>query len=128
MNKQRGYSLMELAIVLVVIGLLLGGITAGFSHYRDRAEYIGAGRNHELADLIDELKAVHELPAQGGDGPGTPEEGGGDGPASEGESGGGDGAGTPEPEAGDGGSGPFWKRWLDWWRNTGRHDNRRSTR
>ena len=111
MNTQRGYSLLELAIVLVVLSLLMGGITAGFTHYMDRAEFIGAGRNHDLDELVAELKAVPDHAQGAGDGPGDPAD-----------------VSTPEPDENASDPTPYWKRWLTWWRNTGRHDNRRSGR
>ena len=69
-NKQRGFTLVEIAIVLVIIGLLLGGILKG-------QELITAARVRNLADqarafrppitgLLDRYRAVpgDMLPAQ----------------------------------------------------------------
>lgn len=120
MNTQRGYSLLELAIVLVVISLLIGAFTAGFAHYRDRAEFIGAGRNSDLDDLVAELKAVPEhaqvpeAPADPATPPAPLPE-----PAPE---------EAAEPDDNDADRRPFWTRWLAWWRDTGQHDNRRRRR
>ncbi len=52
MNKQRGYSLIEVAIVLVVISLLGGAFTAGYSLYRERAAFFSADRASTLNELI----------------------------------------------------------------------------
>lgn len=119
MKHVKGYSLVEVAIVLVILSLLISGFIAGFGHYRDRAEFIGGKRNSELEDLIAMDKAVPANEAHAVDPVVLPE------PEPEP-----DPEAAPEPEN-DGevvNGKPFWKRWLDWWRDTGKHDNRRGNR
>ena len=51
-NKQRGFTLVEIAIVLVIIGLLLGGILKG-------QELITAARVRNLADQSAGVQAAY---------------------------------------------------------------------
>lgn len=51
MNKQRGFTLIEIAIVLVIIGLLLGGILKG-------QEMINSAKVRNLADTANSVKAA----------------------------------------------------------------------
>lgn len=51
-NKQHGFTLVEIAIVLVIIGLLLGGILKG-------QELITAARVRNLADLTAGVQAAY---------------------------------------------------------------------
>ena len=52
MNKQRGFTLVEIAIVLVIIGLLLGGILKG-------QELINSARVRNLADTSTGIQAAY---------------------------------------------------------------------
>ena len=52
MNKQRGFTLVEIAIVLVIIGLLLGGILKG-------QELINSARVRNLADTATGIQAAY---------------------------------------------------------------------
>ncbi|HUO43839.1 MAG TPA: prepilin-type N-terminal cleavage/methylation domain-containing protein [Burkholderiales bacterium] len=52
MNKQRGFTLIEIAIVLVIIGLLLGGILKG-------QELINTARVRNIAAQIDGIKVAY---------------------------------------------------------------------
>jgi prepilin-type N-terminal cleavage/methylation domain-containing protein len=52
MNKQRGFTLIEIAIVLVIIGLLLGGVLKG-------QELITSARVRNLISLQDGVKAAY---------------------------------------------------------------------
>ena len=52
MNKQRGFTLVEIAIVLVIIGLLLGGILKG-------QELINSARVRNLADTTTGIQAAY---------------------------------------------------------------------
>ena len=52
MNKQRGFTLVEIAIVLVIIGLLLGGILKG-------QELINSARVRNLADTSTGVQAAY---------------------------------------------------------------------
>jgi prepilin-type N-terminal cleavage/methylation domain-containing protein len=52
MRKQRGFTLIEIAIVLVIIGLLLGGVLKG-------QELITAARVRNLASQIDGVKVAY---------------------------------------------------------------------
>ena len=52
MNKQRGFTLVEIAIVLVIIGLLLGGILKG-------QELINSARVRNLADTGTGIQAAY---------------------------------------------------------------------
>ena len=65
--KARGYSLIELAIVLVVLSLLLGGMLAGFGIYKDRAEELSNQpvTEEEYDTLIYELKTGKPCPKKG---------------------------------------------------------------
>ena len=56
MNKAKGYSLIEVAIVLVILSLLLGGVM-GYRQLKEQAAKYGA--NSEGTEVIDEL--VYEL-------------------------------------------------------------------
>ncbi len=89
--------MVEIAIVLVILGLLMSGFVAGFSNYRDRAEYLGNGRGSELEALIamDKRapKVVDTEPEF------DPE---------------------PDPDAEVVDRRPVWVRWLEWWRSSGR--------
>jgi prepilin-type N-terminal cleavage/methylation domain-containing protein len=51
-NKQRGFTLVEIAIVLVIIGLLLGGILKG-------QELINSARVRNLADMNSGIQAAY---------------------------------------------------------------------
>ena len=51
-HSQRGFTLIEIAIVLVIIGLLLGGILKG-------QELITSARVRNLANQIDGVKAAY---------------------------------------------------------------------
>lgn len=51
MNKQRGFTLVEIAIVLVIIGLLLGGVLKG-------QEMISSAKVRNLADQSSGIKAA----------------------------------------------------------------------
>jgi len=51
-NKQQGFTLVEIAIVLVIIGLLLGGILKG-------QELIGSARVRNLADQNSGIQAAY---------------------------------------------------------------------
>lgn len=114
MNRQKGYSLMELAIVLVVLGLLTGGILKGFSLYRERAEFLANGRASELQELIDMDKGTRATGA-----PAAPADPADPGPEAE---------PAPEfeetPEVAD--NRPRWVRWMDWWKNTRANNGRRN--
>ena len=52
MNKQQGFTLVEIAIVLVIIGLLLGGILKG-------QELINSARVRNLADQNSNIQAAY---------------------------------------------------------------------
>src|SRR5471030_697958 len=52
MRKQQGFTLIEIAIVLVIIGLLLGGVLKG-------QELITAARVRNLASQIDGVKIAY---------------------------------------------------------------------
>jgi len=52
MKRSKGYSLIELALVLVVISLSISIFIGGYSMYRERAAYFGETRNAELDELI----------------------------------------------------------------------------
>ena len=52
MNKQRGFTLIEIAIVLVIIGLLLGGVLKG-------QELITGARVRNLIGQQDGVKAAY---------------------------------------------------------------------
>ena len=67
MKRQGGYSLIELAIVLVVLSLLLGGMLTGASLWRERAEELsnrpmGA---EEYDEMLYELKSGKPCPKKG---------------------------------------------------------------
>jgi prepilin-type N-terminal cleavage/methylation domain-containing protein len=51
-NKQRGYTLVEIAIVLVIIGLLLGGVLKG-------QELINSAQVRNLADQSSSIQAAY---------------------------------------------------------------------
>src|ERR1019366_8578554 len=51
MRKQTGFTLIEIAIVLVIIGLLLGGVLKG-------QELITSARVHNLASMQDGFKVA----------------------------------------------------------------------
>ena len=67
MKRQGGYSLIELAIVLVVLGLLLGGMLSGYGIYKDRAEELSNQpvSEEEYDTLIYELKTGKPCPKNG---------------------------------------------------------------
>jgi len=67
MRTARGYSLIELAIVLVVLSLLLGGMLAGFGIYKDRAEDLSNRpvSEEEYDTLLYELKTGKPCPRKG---------------------------------------------------------------
>ena len=50
--KQKGFTLVEIAIVLVIIGLLLGGILKG-------QELISNARVRNVADQVNAVKAAY---------------------------------------------------------------------
>lgn len=50
MNKQRGFTLTEIATALIIIGLLLGGLLKG-------QEQLNSARVHKLIAQLDEIKA-----------------------------------------------------------------------
>src|SRR5215203_4431848 len=52
MRKQRGFTLIEIAIVLVIIGLLLGGVLKG-------QELINAARVRNIASQMDGVKIAY---------------------------------------------------------------------
>ncbi len=52
MKKQQGFTLIEIAIVLVIIGLLLGGILKG-------QELINSARVRNLASQLDGVKVAY---------------------------------------------------------------------
>ncbi len=118
MNRQKGYSLVEVAIVLVIISLLMGAGVAGFKNYRDRAEYLGDGRANALDELIaldkgkiDRIGAP--IPDPNAD-PADP---------------------VPEPvvepefeEQDPVDRRPRWVRWMEWWKNLGWGNNSRRNR
>ena len=52
MNRSKGFTTVELAVVLVVISLSIGAFIGGYSMYRERAAYFGETRNAELDELI----------------------------------------------------------------------------
>ena len=67
MRGARGYSLIELAIVLVVLSLLLGGMLSGYGLWKDRAEELS---NRPIAEqeydkLLYELKTGKPCPKKG---------------------------------------------------------------
>ena len=67
MTKVKGYSLIELAIVLVVISLLLGGMSHAYLRWKERAEDL-ADRpvsQSEFDELIYELKTGKPCPKKG---------------------------------------------------------------
>lgn len=118
MKEQKGYSLMELAIVLVIISLLIGGGVKGWTLYKERAEYLADGRTSELQELIDMNKGTR---AAGAPAPSEP---------------------VPEPEADPVPEAepvpefeeepvvedrrPRWVRWMEWWRNFRDNNGRRN--
>ena len=53
MNRQKGYNLIELAVVLLILSLLLGAGIAGFKNYRERAEFLSQGRTSELEHIAE---------------------------------------------------------------------------
>ncbi len=67
MKASRGYSLLELAIVLVVLSLLLGGILSGYGIWRDRAEELSNRpvSEEEYDTLLYELKTGKTCPRKG---------------------------------------------------------------
>jgi prepilin-type N-terminal cleavage/methylation domain-containing protein len=52
MRKQQGFTLIEIAIVLVIIGLLLGGVLKG-------QELINAARVRNIASQLDGVKIAY---------------------------------------------------------------------
>lgn len=96
--------MVEIAIVLVILGLLMSGFVAGFSNYRDRAEYLGHGRASELDELIAMDKRAPKIIDP--DAPVLPSE-----PEFDPE---------PDPDAEVVDRRPVWVRWLEWWRSSGR--------
>lgn len=122
MNKQKGYNLIELAIVLVILSLLLGAGIAGFKNYRERAQYLAEGRGSELEQLIAmdkrEIATIDEPipdpaaePAPEAE-PTAPEA-------------------EPVPEFVDEDPvdrRPRWVRWMEWWKNLGWGNNSRRNR
>ena len=67
MNKARGYSLIEVAIVLVVISLLLPVITYSFIHWKERAEQLSTSPEDAEAfdEILYELKTGKPCPKKG---------------------------------------------------------------
>lgn len=99
MNHSKGFTLIELAVVLVIMGVLSTTIVGGFALYRDRADYLANGRAAELEELIamDKRHPVEELEPVVTPPPPPPE---------------------PEPVIEDGPEHrPIWVRWLEWWRS-----------
>lgn len=67
MFKSKGYSLIEIAIVLVVISLLFGGMTHAFMRWTERAEELAnqpVGQD-EFDELVYELKTGKPCPKKG---------------------------------------------------------------
>ena len=67
MNRQKGYSLIEIAIVLVVISLLLGAMPAAFNAWRVRAEELSDKpmNAEDYDELVYELKTGKPCPKKG---------------------------------------------------------------
>jgi len=67
MNKAKGFSLIELAIVLVILSLLLGGSFLGFSMLKEQAGKHGAGstKQVELDEIMYEIKTGKPCPKKG---------------------------------------------------------------
>lgn len=67
MNRQKGYTLVEIAIVLVIISLLLGAMPAAFNAWRDRAEELSDKpmASEEFDELVYEIKTGKPCPKKG---------------------------------------------------------------
>jgi len=107
MKRSKGYSLTEIAIVLVVISLIIPAFIGGLSIYRDRAEYYGNARGSELDELIAmdkrtpaEVEEAAEDPYVAPPAPPTMED--------------------SDPEVVVVDTRPRWVRWLEWWRSWSR--------
>ena len=63
----KGYSLIEIAVVLVIISLLLGAVPAAFSAWKSRAEDLSDKpmAAEEFNKLVYELKAGKPCPKKG---------------------------------------------------------------
>ena len=67
MNKQKGYTIIEIAVVLVIISLLVPTITHAFQTWKARAEQL-ADRpidQEEFDELMYELKTGKPCPKKG---------------------------------------------------------------
>ena len=67
MNKAKGFSLIELAIVLVILSLLLGGSFLAFSMLKEQAAKHGpdSTKQAEADAMIYELKTGKACPKKG---------------------------------------------------------------
>lgn len=67
MKRQGGYSLVEVAIVLVIISLMLGAIPAAFSAWKERAEELSDKpmAAEQFDKLVYELKTGKPCPKKG---------------------------------------------------------------
>lgn len=67
MKYAKGYSLIELAIVLVIISLLLGGAFVAFPHWKEQAAKYGADNpnQEEFGEMMYELKTGKRCPKKG---------------------------------------------------------------
>ena len=67
MNRQKGYTLVEVAIVLVIIALLIPSITMGFAHWRDRAAELSNKPMSatEYDEILYEIKSGKPCPKKG---------------------------------------------------------------
>ena len=63
-TKQRGFSLIEFAIVLFILALILGGImgTGAWEHFIDRAEELDERQRAGFDDVAYELKTGKPCP------------------------------------------------------------------
>lgn len=64
MNKQRGFSIIEFAIVLMIIGLLVGGImgTGAWKHWMQRAEELDQRQRGGYDEFAYQMKTGKPCP------------------------------------------------------------------
>jgi general secretion pathway protein G len=61
--RRRGFTLMELLLVLAIIGLLMGGVAVGYSSIMDNAKATKAEANiGTISALIQQYSAKHKKP------------------------------------------------------------------
>jgi prepilin-type N-terminal cleavage/methylation domain-containing protein len=66
MNRQKGYTLVEIAIVLVIISLLIPTIMFAFQTWKAKAEELGNRPGQgEFNELLYELKTGKPCPRKG---------------------------------------------------------------